>query len=222
MKQPSFSKSVIASILFLVICSLALIGTTFAWFTDSAESKNNIIKTGTLDIELYYQLEGQSTWTKVTSNTNMFEENARWEPGHTELVRLKIVNEGDLALKYQIGINVAEETGSKNSMGEDFKLSDFIRFGILEGERSFATREEAVSVVDPNSTPVSQVYSSQMMTLYPEEEANNEDSEDIVTLLVYMPYSVGNEANHEAGEVVPNISIGVNILAVQYSVYNDN
>ena len=31
------------------------IGTTFAWFTDSVTSTNNIIKSGTLDVELYYQ-----------------------------------------------------------------------------------------------------------------------------------------------------------------------
>jgi predicted ribosomally synthesized peptide with SipW-like signal peptide len=110
-----------------------LIGTTFAWFTDSVTSANNIIKSGNLDVELYYQAEGQTDWTKVTENTNVFKEDTLWEPGHTEVVKLKVVNEGSLALKYNLGVNVASEVGSVNVKGEAFKLSDYIKFGIVDG-----------------------------------------------------------------------------------------
>ncbi|MBR6765497.1 MAG: SipW-dependent-type signal peptide-containing protein, partial [Clostridia bacterium] len=129
-KKHSTKKALIASVLSLVLCFSMLIGTTFAWFTDSVTSANNIIKSGNLDVELYYQAEGQTDWTKVTNTTNVFKENALWEPGHTEVVKLKIVNEGTLALKYQLGVNVASEVGSVNVNDVEFKLSEYIKFGI--------------------------------------------------------------------------------------------
>ena len=81
-------RALLTSMLSLLICVSMLVGSTFAWFTDSVTSKNNIIKSGNLDVELYYQVEGQSDWTKVTNTTSIFKENALWEPGHTEVVKL--------------------------------------------------------------------------------------------------------------------------------------
>ncbi len=42
------------SVLSLVICCLMLIGTTFAWFTDSASTGINNIIAGNLDMELLH------------------------------------------------------------------------------------------------------------------------------------------------------------------------
>ena len=42
----------ISAILVLCLCFTAFIGTTFAWFTDSATSAGNKIVTGTLKVDL--------------------------------------------------------------------------------------------------------------------------------------------------------------------------
>ena len=151
-KKHSTKRALIASILSLMLCFTMLLGTTFAWFTDSVTSANNIITSGNLDVELYYQVEGQSDWTKVTDTTNVFKENALWEPGYTEVVKLKVVNEGSLALKYTLGVNVAGETGSINVNDEAFKLSDHIKFGIADGAKDYADRNAAIADVDANAT----------------------------------------------------------------------
>ena len=52
MKMKSTKKALLTSVLSLLLCCSMLIGTTFAWFTDSVESGNNIIKSGTLDVEM--------------------------------------------------------------------------------------------------------------------------------------------------------------------------
>ena len=148
-------RALVMSILSLLLCLSMLIGTTFAWFTDSVTSANNIIKSGNLDVELYYQVEGQSDWTKVTASTSVFMENALWEPGHTEVVKLKVVNEGTLALKYTLGVNIASETGSVNKEGKSFLLSDYIKFGVVEGEQNY-NREQAVAAVDATATALKQ------------------------------------------------------------------
>ena len=52
MTKKSTKRALISSVLALVLCFTMLLGTTFAWFTDSATSKGNTIKTGKLDIQL--------------------------------------------------------------------------------------------------------------------------------------------------------------------------
>ena len=54
MTKKATKRALLSSALALVVCISMLIGTTYAWFTDSVTSTNNIIKSGNLDIELEY------------------------------------------------------------------------------------------------------------------------------------------------------------------------
>jgi predicted ribosomally synthesized peptide with SipW-like signal peptide len=90
MKKSNTKRSLIASVTSLVLCCALLIGTTFAWFTDSVSTGKNTIASGNLDVELYQVKD--STETKVDENTKLFNENALWEPGYTEVVYLKVAN----------------------------------------------------------------------------------------------------------------------------------
>ena len=213
MKINNTKKALVLSTLALLLCVSMLVGTTFAWFTDSVSSTNNIIKSGNLDVELYYQVEGQSDWSKLGTNTNVFMENALWEPGHTEVVKLKVVNEGTLALKYQLGVNIASETGSVNVNGREFELSDFIKYGIVEGAQTY-TRDQAVAAVDATAQT--------LKTAYTKSSSLESKDEAIVTMVVYMPTTVDNEANYAKGEAVPTINLGINLLATQNTVETDS
>ena len=218
-KTRSTKSALMSSVLALVLCFTMLLGTTFAWFTDSVTSANNIIKSGNLDVELYYQAEGQTDWTKVTDTTNVFKENALWEPGHTEVVKLKVVNEGTLALKYQLGVNVASEVGSVNVNDVAFKLSDFIKFGIVDGAQSY-TRDQAIAAVDATATALKTAYNSTITAL---DAKNDTDSDEkIVTMVVYMPTTVGNDANAKTGAAVPTINLGINLFATQMTAESDS
>ena len=54
-------KAFLASLLATLLCVTMLIGTTFAWFTDSVTSSGNIIKSGTLKVGLDYYDDGAAT-----------------------------------------------------------------------------------------------------------------------------------------------------------------
>ncbi|MBE5730954.1 MAG: hypothetical protein E7350_03290 [Clostridiales bacterium] len=213
MKAKNQKRSFLLSVLSLILCISMFVGTTFAWFTDTVTSSNNKIEAGNLDIELYYQVEGSKDWERVTEKTNIFKQNALWEPGHTEVVKLKAVNEGSLALEYQLGINVVSETGSVNQKGEPFKLSDYIMYGIVEGEQSY-TRETAVAAVDETAVAIKNNY-TQAGTLLAEEES-------IITMVVYMPTYVGNEVNAAKDAAVPTIFLGLNVFATQTGYEEDS
>jgi predicted ribosomally synthesized peptide with SipW-like signal peptide len=84
MKKNTTKRALVASILMLCLCFSALIGTTFAWFTDSVTSSGNVIQTGKFDVGMYWA-EGtadpadKTAW-KDASLGAIFN-NEYWEPG---------------------------------------------------------------------------------------------------------------------------------------------
>ena len=214
MKNKSTKHALLASILSIVMCFAMLIGSTFAWFTDEVKSGMNKIVAGNLDVELEYSLDG-TTWTAVDETTNMFKEDALWEPGYTEVVYLRVSNVGSLALKYQFGINVADKFIGKTADDKDIDLSDFIEFGVVETEAIFADRAAARAAVNGNTALISAGYSSAEGHLIAGDKSN------ILALVVYMPETVDNAANY-AGDNQPSINLGINLVATQDAVENDS
>lgn len=110
-KQKTTKKALLTSVLSLVLCMTMLIGTTFAWFTDTATTGVNTIQSGTLDVTLMASYDKGTSWVSAENETLNFiaadgNTNILWEPGCTyELPMLKVVNKGSLALKYQIVVN---------------------------------------------------------------------------------------------------------------------
>ena len=118
-------KALRGSLFALFLCIVLLIGTTFAWFTDTASTGVNKIQAGKLDVELEYSTD-MADWQTVTSQTKLFEDNILWEPGKTEVVYLRVKNNGNLALKYQMAVNPNLScTKGTNVNGES------IKFGII-------------------------------------------------------------------------------------------
>ena len=98
-------KALVSSVLALVMCFTMLLGTTFAWFTDTVTSANNVIQTGTLDIGLSYKGLNETTWTDIADeNGDPVFNYQYWEPGYTDAKYVRISNNGTLAFKYQLNI----------------------------------------------------------------------------------------------------------------------
>ena len=105
-------RALLTSVMALVMCVVMLVGTTFAWFTDTASTGVNKIQAGNLDVALEMSTDG-TNWESAEGKTLTFktEDNRAadkilWEPGcRYELPELRIVNKGNLALKYKVIIN---------------------------------------------------------------------------------------------------------------------
>ena len=106
MKKNTTKRSLLASVLALVMCVTMLVGTTFAWFTDSASTAVNKIQAGTLNVDIVDE-NGDSLDGKTLSFRNVKgETNILWEPGATfKTSAFKIVNNGSLAFKYKVIIS---------------------------------------------------------------------------------------------------------------------
>ena len=98
--------SLVTSAVALLLCFAMLLGTTFAWFTDSVTSAGNIIQTGTLDVEMYWAegTEDPSTVTWQDASQGAIFNYNNWEPGYVEVRHIKIENKGSLALTYKLSI----------------------------------------------------------------------------------------------------------------------
>ena len=132
-------RALLTSVMALVMCVVMLVGTTFAWFTDTARTSVNKIQAGNLDVMLemknpnytvggtekeWIPAEGETLQFKKAGGTN---QELLWEPGCTyELPALRISNNGNLKLKYKVqitGIN-ANRGGAKLNEVIDWTISN--------------------------------------------------------------------------------------------------
>ena len=122
-------RALLTSVMALVMCVVMLVGTTFAWFTDTASTGVNKIQAGNLDVELlmYKKITDESydyvniskerepifgsDTSTVAQNNNL---DTLWEPGKTQVAYLAIKNEGNLALKYKVALNVTNPADGKD------------------------------------------------------------------------------------------------------------
>ena len=219
----STKRTLISSALAILMCAAMLIGTTFAWFTDTASTGVNKIQAGNLDIEVKYTLDGEN-WNDLDGATDIFQ-NGLWEPGHTEVVALKFKNNGNLALKYSINMNIVDETAGINKLNQEYKLSDYLKVKTLSQEASgigdicigmaFSARNDGLGYTATANFKDATVLDHDLF-LAPGEVGN------YLIMKVYMPETVGNEANAISTEKVASINFGLNVVATQIPYEKDS
>ena len=120
MNNNDTKKSLRSSVAVLFLCIVLLIGTTFAWFTDSVNSGTNVIKAGNLKISATYQNTAETgttynipgftrnggnvifgdTKVDINENNSIISEDL-WEPGAVGAKLITIKNDGSLARQNQ-------------------------------------------------------------------------------------------------------------------------
>ena len=124
MTKTNSKKALLSSAFALVLSAAMLIGTTFAWFTDTASTAVNKIQAGTLKIDIVDE-NGVSVKGKSMSFVNKEgSSDILWEPGATfKTTGFKIKNIGNLALKYKLALN---------GITGDNKLLEVIKFTVVD------------------------------------------------------------------------------------------
>lgn len=106
--------AIVLSVLSMIICITLLIGTTFAWFTDTAKNTANRIEAGSLEVKLLMDKTGNGNYTDISNGIgDIFNEAGNgidWEPGKTEIVYLAVENAGSLDVKYNLLLNVTDNS----------------------------------------------------------------------------------------------------------------
>lgn len=128
MTSKNSKRALISSALAIVLCVAMLIGTTFAWFTDTASTGVNKIVSGNLDIELQMK-DNDGNWVNAEGKTLPFLVNGEipaegtqilWEPGCTYFVpAIRVLNKGNLAVKFEY---IPEALGVTGKLAEVLEL----------------------------------------------------------------------------------------------------
>ena len=191
----STKRALVTSALAILMCAAMLIGTTFAWFTDTASTGVNKIQAGNLNIELQMK-DNDGKWVNAEGKTLPFLVNGKipaegtqilWEPGCTyTLPELRIVNNGNLALKYKVVVSGIQGSARLNKVIDWTMKLDDADF-IMGSEHSLAAK-------------------------------NNDTADfDSFTISGTMDKNAGNEYQNESID-----GISINVYATQDTVENDS
>ena len=228
-------RALLTSVMALVMCVVMLVGTTFAWFTDTASTGVNKIQAGNLDIEVEYRTTAGGDWKTLDDATDLFgAAGTLFEPGHTRVVELRITNAGNLALKYKIGMNVVSEQPGTNKAGNPYKLSNYLKVAttlIQSGPTGDSLTDQVAAKMESLifQRDASYIWTARDFANFELEIAGNGNVHSLqpgemqfLGMKVYMPESVGNEANAISTEKAASIEFGLNILATQYTTESDS
>ena len=229
--QKATKRALLTSVMALVMCVVMLVGTTFAWFTDTASTGVNKIQAGNLDIEVEYRTTANGEWKTLDNAADLFgAEGTLFEPGHTRVVELRITNAGNLALKYKIGMNVVSETAGTNKAGNPYKLSNYLKVATT-GIQQYNPADQISSLMERLIFQKGDfgMWTARDFANFELEYTSNGSAHElqpgaaqILGIKVYMPESVGNEANAISTEKAASIEFGLNILATQYTTESDS
>ncbi|MBO5020871.1 MAG: hypothetical protein J6D52_09435, partial [Clostridia bacterium] len=207
-KSKSTKRALLASALALLVSVSMLVGTTFAWFTDSVTSSGNKIVAGTLDVELY--MYNGTSYVDISDDTapifgganSLMAQNNNadtlWEPGKTQVAYLMIKNAGNLALKYTVGLDV------KNISKDLYKAMEY---AVVAGAKASDVTKS--TVLDYKSVNLG------VQTVSEAELVMNPGTEHYFALAIHMDEEAGNE--YQGGEV----DFDLTVLATQATVEED-
>ena len=202
MKRNTTKRSLLASLLALAMCVTMLVGTTFAWFTDSASTSVNKIEAGKLKLELLDKngkpLAENEPLTWVTED----EGDVLWEPNCTyDLEPFQIKNAGNLALKYKVTLKATKI--DKTADGKS--LLDVIDWTIKLGDNVLSVTSEQIK--DGLGDGIVIITDQPLLA----------DKADTIRVTGHMREDAGNEYQ---GLTIDGF--GITVAAAQYTHENDS
>lgn len=203
-------KGIALALSLLAILLWAFLGTSasLAWFTDAPERVSNIFHFAEFDVEVSHRLEDGS-WETIDGKTDIFDDQALYEPGYVQVVYLKVENKGTVAFDFYTAVSINEANTATNVFGDSFKLQDYLKFGVAiadsepDMELAVENRDlaKAIATMDLND------YATDVATL-------DAGATSYLALVVRMPEEVDNVANYR-GDTVPKVDLGIIAKATQ-------
>ena len=211
-----FRKRWTKAALALSICLFVLwwaLGTTatLAWFSDADEVRNSF-QIGLLDLGVSYRNDVVETYTPMESMSEVFNDEALYEPGYTQVVYLRIENKGNMDFQYKLAVTVVDSQNGVNAWGDPIYLPDYLRYGVVFGE----TEEQVKALVQDRLSARDQALNSHLdtWTEISPYVCEVEDEAHYAALVGYMPEQVGNVANYR-GIYEPWVQLGITVFAQQ-------
>lgn len=112
-------RSIILCALSLALCVALLVGSTFAWFSDSITNSGNTITAGNLTAQWSYRPINDDTaaYEPVSEELALFSADTVWQPGEPQGYDFKVENTGSVDFEWELTIDLADTAGeSQNNL----------------------------------------------------------------------------------------------------------
>ena len=213
--KKSMKRALISSLLIMAMCFSMLVGTTFAWFTDSVTSAGNVIKSGTLDIEFQWangtEVVADADWQDASQGA-IFDYDL-WEPGYVEVRHIRIANVGSLALKYSVHIAANDEVTDLADVIDVYYIDPAVQVAdraALDTVQPIGSLSQALAGMSDTATGALAPKGAESDTL--------KNSSETITIALKMREEAGNEyQNKSIGS-----SFSIQLLATQYTYESDS
>lgn len=214
MHKKKWTKGALAFSTFLFVLWWALgTGATLAWFSD-ADTVRNEFQIGLLKLDVSYKNDIVTEYTPLQGTTEAFHDEALYEPGYTQVVYLKIENEGNVDFRYKVAVTVADFTNGKNAWGEDIYLPDHLRYGVVFAETEAQLQELVKDRLTAKNHATNEWDTLGTWSVKSPYVFQVGEEAHYAALIVYMPEKVGNEANYR-GFQEPRVELGITVFAQQ-------
>lgn len=200
--------ALVLSLCLFIVWGILGTGASLAWFTDVSPTLNNIFHFAEFDLEVSHRLT-DGNWELVDNQTKLFDEEALYEPGYTQVVYLKVKNNGTRAFNVYTAINVNGYTTATNVFGQPFSLQDYLRFGI-----TISSTEDQMKNSVANREIATLLANMPLHNYHTDTVKLNPNQEQFIALVVHMPKDVTNVANYR-GSTIPKVELGLTVKADQ-------
>lgn len=213
LNKKSYQKALTLSVCLMMMWAILGTGTTIAWFTDVTPVKENTFTIGEMDLKVSYKNEF-GIYEEIKEDTKVFDEEALYEPGYVQVVRMKVENMGDIPFEYKFAVDVNDVTVGTSVLGNDIYLPNYLVYGVLFGDSEAELDREIANAIATRD--FAKITGNYPLNTYSQKDDVLMQPEDVryVTLIVRMPDEVGNQANAR-GNVVPTVLLGLNVTASQ-------
>ncbi len=207
-KKPYKKIALALSLCAIFIWAILGTGASLAWFTDTSDEVTNIFHIADFELAVSHRLDN-GTWEPIDGKTDIFDNEALYEPGYVQVVYLKVENKGSVPFDFKTAVSVNDYTTATNVFGQHFLLQEYLKFGVAiadteeEMDKAVETRDLAKEI----ATSDLGYYETKSATLEP-------GITSYIALVVRMPEVVNNVANYR-GDVIPRVDLGIIVKADQ-------
>lgn len=138
-------RSIILCALSLALCVALLVGSTFAWFSDSITNSGNTISAGSLQAQWSYRTlnsDDTAEYTAVGEELPLFSSDTVWQPGGSHGYDFKVENVGSVEFVWELAIDLADTAGESQN-----NLTDVLVVYVDEQVVTLTFNENGVAVL---------------------------------------------------------------------------
>ncbi len=194
-------RAFVSSVILMLLSISMLVGTTYAWMTETIDVNENTIVAGNLDVELCYY--NGNAFVPV-SDDNIFD-GRPWEPGLEKITYLRIRNIGNIDISYLFSLRTIVELPGTNIYGEGFRLSDYMNVSYVPYDPDNMELSVYEALDSAESFGIGDGYSTDGIICT--------DDSLYIAIVASIPNSAAVDINYIRQADSPTIVLGINLLA---------